>query len=62
MVEDNKIDDLTNVCGTKDYGVPNTRNNSYFGGIGTGKQSVIEDFDGFIAPRYIEPKQRKRSK
>ena len=45
FVEDFYSEDinLDNISATTDYGIPNERNNSYFGGTGVGKQYVIRN-------------------
>ena len=49
-------EDLSNVGGTNDYAVPNSRNNSYFGYTGIGRQTERKIVDGEVVNEYIEPK------
>ena len=54
---DNAVENIDNLSGTNDYGIPNTRNNSYFGGTGTGRQHEFKSLDGIRVAEYIDPEK-----
>ena len=49
--------DITKLSGTTKFGMPNLRNNSYFGGVGISKQYIVDDSGREI---YNEPTIKKR--
>ena len=58
FVKDDDIDDIDihDLSGRTDIGMPNERNNSYFGGVGTSRQFIT---DAYGNKKFNEPKTRK---
>lgn len=58
FVNDDNIDDIdiNGLSGRTDIGIPNERNNSYFGGVGTSKQFITDPYGN---KKFNEPKRRK---
>lgn len=58
FVKDDNIDDIdiNYISGKTDIGIPNVRNNSYFGGVGTSKQFITDPYGN---KKFNEPKKRR---
>ena len=48
--------DINSISGRTDIGMPNERNNSYFGGVGTSKQFITDPYGN---KKFNEPRRRK---